>query len=251
MKKLFCSVIIISLLLTSVSIAFAKQGMQQDKEQGKHEQQVNHEQQFKNEPQVKEDAEQPEAVSGSSIQIPLQKKSEQAKENQAVKKEEKQQEKTTAKAENKGQVVKASKQTFKIEGSPVIKFGKYKLPIRPLTKGIGADVKFDKASGTLTVTKGDTTIVINFKDKTVTVNGVADTDTKIFTAGNSKKMTVLVKYIANTLGVRVTVDKNKVTVTHEEDSDDDTETGSVSGSAITPVTDSSATAVSGAAVTTN
>lgn len=226
MKKLLCSVIIVSLLLTSVSIAFAKQGMQ-NKEQGKHEPQVKQEQ------QVKEFKGQPKAVSGSVIQVPVQKKSEQPKGKQDAKNSKKQQKYTLkVKIKNAKKDLKASKQTFKIKGSPVIKYGKYKLPIRPITKGIGADVKFDKATGVLTVVKGTTTIVINFKDKTVTVNGVADTDTGIFKARNSKKTTVLIKYIANTLGVRVTVDKDKVTVIHGDDADDDTENGSVSGGVI-------------------
>jgi hypothetical protein len=77
---------------------------------------------------------------------------------------------------------------------------------------MGAAVTFDKATAILTVTKGTTTIIINFKDMTVTVNGVADTESGIFTASNSKKMTVLVKYIANALGVRVNSDDDKIIV---------------------------------------
>jgi hypothetical protein len=107
--------------------------------------------------------------------------------------------------------IKEKKQSFKISGSPVIKYGKYKLPIRPITKGMGATVDFDKEKGLLTVTKGAIIIEINFKEKTVLVNGVADTKSGIFTAKNNKKMNVLIKYIANTLGVRVNVKGNDVT----------------------------------------
>jgi hypothetical protein len=76
---------------------------------------------------------------------------------------------------------------------------------------MGATVDFDKTTAILTVTKGITTIVINFKEKTATVNGVADTESGLFTAKNDKKMTVLIKYIANELGVRVNVKGDKVT----------------------------------------
>lgn len=108
--------------------------------------------------------------------------------------------------------IKEKKQSFKINGSPVIKYGKYKLPIRPVTKGMGATVAFDKETAVLTVTKGTTVIVIDFKNKTVTVNGVADTKSGIFTAKNNKKTTVLIKYIAKALGVRVSVDDDSVDV---------------------------------------
>jgi hypothetical protein len=115
---------------------------------------------------------------------------------------------TTSKKDTK---IKANKQSFKIKGAKVIKYGKYKLPISPITKGMGATVNFDKETAILTVEKATTKIVINFKEKTVTVNGVADTNSGIFTAKNDKKMTVLIKYIANALGVRVTVGKDKIT----------------------------------------
>jgi hypothetical protein len=116
----------------------------------------------------------------------------------------------TTKQQN--QKIKAKKYEFKINGSPVIKYGRYKLPISPITKGMGATVKFDKTTGVITVVKGNTTVVIDLKNKTVTVNGVADTKSGIFTAKNDKKMTVLIKYIASELGIRCDVGKDKVTV---------------------------------------
>lgn len=114
--------------------------------------------------------------------------------------------------QQQNQKIKAKKQTFKINGSPVIKYGLYKLPISPVTKGMGATVAFDKTTAVLTVTKGTNTIVIDLKGKTVTVNGASVTNSGIFTAKNDKKMTVLIKYIANVLGVRADVDKEKVVV---------------------------------------
>jgi hypothetical protein len=109
--------------------------------------------------------------------------------------------------------IQEQKQSFKIGGASVIKYGRYKIPLSPITKGMGAKVTFDKATGVLTIVKDTKTIVIDFKNKTVTVNGVADTASGIFTAKNSKKMTVLIKYVANVLGVRVNVGDDKITVT--------------------------------------
>lgn len=109
--------------------------------------------------------------------------------------------------------VKEKKQSFKIDGSPVIKYERYKIPLSPITKGMGATAKFDKATAVLTIAKDNTTIVIDFKNKTVTVNGVADTASGLFAAKNDKKVTVLIKYIADKLGVRVTIGKDKITTT--------------------------------------
>jgi hypothetical protein len=108
--------------------------------------------------------------------------------------------------------IKAKKVSFKLNGTPVIKYGSYKLPISPITKGMGATVEFDKATGVLTVTKGTNKIVIDFKNKTAAVNGTVDTKASIFSAKKNKKTTVLIKYIADKLGVRTTFDKDKVTV---------------------------------------
>ncbi len=110
-------------------------------------------------------------------------------------------------------IIKEKKQSFKINGVPVITYGKYKIPINPIAKGMGATVSFDKTTGVLKIVKEATTIIIDFKNKTVTLNGVTDTASGIFKAKNDKKMTVLIKYIANALGVRVTIGKDNISVT--------------------------------------
>lgn len=107
---------------------------------------------------------------------------------------------------------KEKRQEFKLHGKSVFKYGKYKLPVAPVTKGMGAAVNYKQKKEVLTITKGSTTIVIDFKNKTVTVNGVADTNSGIFTAKNNNKTIVLIKYIAKVLGVCVEVDDDDVIV---------------------------------------
>ncbi|MHB8131468.1 MAG: stalk domain-containing protein [Mobilitalea sp.] len=104
------------------------------------------------------------------------------------------------------------KQDFKIKASPVINYGNYKLPIMPITKGMDATVTFDDTTGVLKVVKNTITIVINFQNETVMVNGIADKNPGIFTAKKNNKMTVLIKYIAYILGFRVSYDDDEVTV---------------------------------------
>lgn len=105
---------------------------------------------------------------------------------------------------------KAKKVKFKIKKTPVIKNGRYKLPISPVKKGMGADV--DYKDGILSVTKDDITIVFDFKNETVTVNGVQDTTQSIFRAKKNQGMTVLIKYIAQIFGIRVDVDDDEIEV---------------------------------------
>ncbi|TAH73761.1 MAG: hypothetical protein EWM47_02550 [Anaerolineaceae bacterium] len=112
--------------------------------------------------------------------------------------------------QKKAKKYKAKKVEFNIKKSPVIKNGRYKLPINPVTKGMGADV--DYKDGILTVTKDDITIVINFKNETVAINGVIDTSSGLFKPKNNNGMTVLIKYIAQILDIRVDVDDDEIEV---------------------------------------
>jgi hypothetical protein len=107
---------------------------------------------------------------------------------------------------------KDKKYEFKIDESPVIKYDRYKLPIAPIVKGMGATVTFDEDTAVLTVVKDTTKIVINFKEKTVFVNGIKDEGSGIFSANNSKKTIVLIKYIADILGVRCDFDDDEIIV---------------------------------------
>lgn len=195
---------ITAVLLLSVStIAFAKSG--HDKKHHDNQSVKKQEQQYKVTKKSENKAKKLQEKKTEEL------KKAELKKQQELKKQEKKQEEMK-KASEKNQRIRAKKQDFKINGSPVIKYGRYKLPIRPIIMGMGAAVAFDKDTAVLTVTKGTTVIVINFKDKSVTINGVADTESGIFTAKNDKKMTVLIKYIAKALGIRTECGKDKITV---------------------------------------
>lgn len=250
MKKIIGLLLLFIFLVTTVSGAFAKQdnekrgnGENKASEQVKIEaaqstsaQQVTieqtTEQQIENqlkelELQQKEMEKKQKEVIKQQKEVIKQKKEELKQQKEEIKqqKAEEKQQKAKIKATKK-QEEKTIKQTFKINGSPVIQYGKFKLPIRPITKGLGATLQFSKETGVLTVVKDNTTIVIDFNNKTVTVNGVKDADTNIFTVKNSKKMTVLIKYIASELGIRVKVDDNKVTTETPQDNSPVVVTGS-------------------------
>jgi hypothetical protein len=108
--------------------------------------------------------------------------------------------------------------SFKISGSPLITYGRFKLPLAPVEKGMGAAVTY--SNGMITITKGNIKIEIDLYNKKVFVTTgsvrVEDTKSGIFTSPDSKKMTVLIKYIANKLGVRTNIDGDNVVVTPPE-----------------------------------
>lgn len=192
MKKILYFIITTMLLISFSSIAYAKP----NNEKKQHGKQVKQEKQWKNKISDKKDRED-EDVKVTEVTTTV-------NQNQATV--------YNSKKVNVKKNYKAKKQEFKINGSPVIKYGKFKLPIRPITQGMGATVTFHKETAILTVTKAATLITIDFKQKTVTVNGVADTTSGIFNVKNDKKMNVLIKYIAKTLGLKADCNKDKVTV---------------------------------------
>lgn len=107
---------------------------------------------------------------------------------------------------------KDKEQEFKTKDSPVFQYGNYKLPIAPITKGMGATVSFDKNTAVLTVTKDAIKIEINFKEKSVYVNGVKDNNSGIFSAKKEKKMVVIIKYIAEIFGIRCDIDDDDIII---------------------------------------
>lgn len=60
----------------------------------------------------------------------------------------------------KGPGVKVKGKDIKFDIPPVIKDGRTLIPVRAIMNGLGAEVKWDEAAKTVTVTKGDVTVVI-------------------------------------------------------------------------------------------
>lgn len=112
--------------------------------------------------------------------------------------------------DKKAKKYKPKKVEFKIKKSKVIKHGRYKLPVNPVTKGMGAEV--DYKDGILTVTKDDITIVINFKNETVAINGIIDHSSGLFKSKKNNGMTVLIKYIAKIFDIGVDIDDDEIEV---------------------------------------
>jgi len=93
--------------------------------------------------------------------------------------------------------------------SSVIKYNKIILPVKVITKGLGANLEWNGKTHVAMITKGNTKIVIDFEKKTVTVNGK-----KIETELNKQKnnAVVLIKLIAEILGYKVDMDDDAIII---------------------------------------
>lgn len=71
---------------------------------------------------------------------------------------------------NKGEI-RANGRPVKFDVPPVIKDGRTLVPVRALTEALGAEVKWDPETNSVTVTLGDTVIMLVIGDNVIYVNG--------------------------------------------------------------------------------
>ncbi|MGI5838950.1 MAG: stalk domain-containing protein [bacterium] len=97
---------------------------------------------------------------------------------------------------------------------PIIKEGRTLVPLRAIFEALGAAVDYDFATGRITGTKDDTTIVLTLNEKTVFVNGQAGTIDVAPLAVSGRTM-VPTRFIAQSLGATVdwSEDANTVRIT--------------------------------------
>lgn len=111
----------------------------------------------------------------------------------------------------KGPGVKVKGKEIKFDVPPVIKEGRTLIPVRAIMNGLGADVKWDEAAKTVTVTKGDVTIVITLDSNKISVNGVEqaiDVPAQLI----SNRTFVPVRFVAQALKLNVAWDGETETV---------------------------------------
>lgn len=118
---------------------------------------------------------------------------------------------------NKGEI-RANGRAVKFDVPPVIKDGRTLVPVRALTEALGAEVTWDQATNSVTVTLGDTVIMLVIGDNVIYVNGEQITlDTQ---SANVNGRTVLpLRAIVEHLDGKITYDPttNDIDVTLPED----------------------------------
>jgi len=101
---------------------------------------------------------------------------------------------------------------LKFDVPPVIKEGRTLVPLRALTEGFGATVEYDAENQTVTVTKGETTIVLTLGQNVALVNGQEVTLDAKAELNNSRTIVPL-RFIAETFKLDVdNPDEDIVTV---------------------------------------
>lgn len=136
-------------------------------------------------------------------------KSENRKETFAVKSNEAKYTKFAGKVRAKGREIK-------FDVPPVIKSGTTLIPVRAVVESLGANVNWDAASNTVTITKGDKTIVFDLNNSKVYVNG-AEVTIEVSPMTINNRTFVPIRFIAEILGEKINYDNNAGDIDIEDD----------------------------------
>ncbi|MDI6601869.1 MAG: copper amine oxidase N-terminal domain-containing protein [Thermoanaerobacteraceae bacterium] len=98
---------------------------------------------------------------------------------------------------------------------PVIKDGKTLIPVRAIMEALGATVKWDQSTNTVTIIKGNTTIQFVLGESKVLVNG-NEVNLDVPAMEISNRTFVPLRFIAETLGEKVNYDNNTGDVNIED-----------------------------------
>jgi len=111
-----------------------------------------------------------------------------------------------------------------LDQPPVIKEGRVLVPVRALTTAFGASVDYDAETKTVTVVKGETTLVLSLGDLTATVNG-EPYELDVSPASINGRTVVPLRFIAEAMGLNVSYDPNTGTVEVDENNEETAEEG--------------------------
>ncbi|MCG9969029.1 copper amine oxidase N-terminal domain-containing protein [Pelotomaculum terephthalicicum JT] len=127
---------------------------------------------------------------------------------------------------------------IKFDVPPVIKEGRTLIPVRALTEGFGATVDYDAENQTVTVTKGETTIVLTLGQNVALVNGQEVTLDAKAELNNSRTIVPL-RFIAETFKLNVDNPDEDIVTVNDPATDTTTEdnTGDTSESGTDTTTD--------------
>lgn len=129
------------------------------------------------------------------------------------------------KKENKGITVMpvdsiiAKGKLIKFDLPPVIKDGRTLIPVRALSEAFGATVAWDPIEQKVTISNGTTQIVLNLNSNTAYVNG-AEVAIDVAPTTLSNRTIVPLRFITETLGLKVDWDDETDTVEISDDTDE-------------------------------
>lgn len=109
---------------------------------------------------------------------------------------------------------------FKFDIPPVIKEGRTLIPVRAISEGFGAQVDWDGENKIVTIIKGETTITLKLDDRTATVNG-EEVELDAAAELMNNRTVVPLRFIAESLGLKVDWDEEAETIELDEDVEDE------------------------------
>lgn len=145
------------------------------------------------------------------------------------------------KNENKGirvmsvDSIVAKGRNLKFDTPPVIKDGRMLIPVRALSEGFGATVGWDPVAKKVTISNGTTQIVLTLGSNIALVNGVEVTIDAAATTLNNRTIVPL-RFITETLGLKVDWDNETDTVEIGDDADTTTPPVATGDTTTVPVT---------------
>lgn len=241
MKKLLCLTMVITLTLSSAAFAFAQndKGAKSDKPEKntvvQNQDNGNSKKADANKTDtLKEKALESEKEAKEKIKANLAEKKRLIKE-QYTTKELTNLEEASKKIKNSDQTLKVldvtsivSNKKFKFDTPPVIKGGRTLIPVRAITEGLGAAVKWNAETKQVTITKDQTTIVLTLGSTTALVNGVeVKLDTNADTMNN--RTYVPLRFIMETFKMQVNYEEGTIEITNPATTTPDTtSTGAIS-----------------------
>ncbi|MEJ8554650.1 copper amine oxidase N-terminal domain-containing protein [Tepidibacter sp. Z1-5] len=109
---------------------------------------------------------------------------------------------------------------MKFDTPPVIKYGRTLIPVRAISEGLGADVKWNAEDKKVIITKDDVEIILSLKDGKAYVNG-EEKEIDVPAEIMSNRTIVPLRFIAENLGIDVDYDKETETIELEESTEDE------------------------------
>ncbi|WFD10335.1 stalk domain-containing protein [Tepidibacter hydrothermalis] len=109
---------------------------------------------------------------------------------------------------------------MKFDTPPVIKYGRTLIPVRAISEGLGADVKWNAEDKKVIITKDDVEIILSLEDGKAYVNG-EEKEIDVPAEIMSNRTIVPLRFIAENLGLDVDYDKETETIELEESTEDE------------------------------
>ncbi|WP_248481160.1 copper amine oxidase N-terminal domain-containing protein [Tepidibacter aestuarii] len=108
---------------------------------------------------------------------------------------------------------------MKFDTPPVIKYGRTLVPVRAISEGLGADVKWNAEEKKVIITKDDSEIILSLEDGKAYVNG-EEKEIDVPAEIMCNRTIVPLRFIAENLGLDVDYDKETETIELEESTED-------------------------------